>query len=176
MPGKTDYVHPKDQEAYCEGRAFAASGGTLVYASGLTGEEESDTGLTWTSRIPGDGVTVILADPGEADATLAITEVGTVVVVSLGTDAQSEPESTAADIIAEAGGELTLVTVANTGASTGVGVVEVETTALYGATHPCSPNAPDGLAFESGFASYVADPDGVERDCCADEYGAGYGN
>jgi len=95
----------------------------------LTGVIADNNALTWTAAnagIAGNNVSVYLKNPFANSAALSISVVGTVITVNLATDAGGVITSTAADvdtaIVADAGASA-LLTVADTGASTGVGVV-----------------------------------------------------
>ena len=48
------------------------------------------------------------------------------------------------------------------------------TAAAGGSTNPHPAGSPNNAAFAAGLASWIADPAGVARDCCAVPYGGGY--
>ena len=166
-------------KAYCEGRTLAAGSGSITYATGATGDEGSDTGLTWTADVVGSGITVNLVDPGEEDASLVVSVTGTHVTVSLATDENGDITSTAAEVDAAIDADAAataLVSPANTGASDGSGVVEAEFVRLSGSTYPGLATGEEAVAWAAGFASWAAEPttDGGDRDCCDQLYGGGY--
>lgn len=84
----TDVLNdPALAKAYCEGRKLAKAAGTITYASATTGSVGANTGLTWTGKVPGNGLRVRLADPGVADGSLAVALSGLDLLVSLATGA-----------------------------------------------------------------------------------------
>lgn len=100
-----------------------------------TGVIADDNALTWTSRdlgAAGNDVTVTLEDPGANGSALAVDVVGNDITVSLATDGGGAITTTGdqlkAAIAADADANA-LVTVADTGASDGSGVVDAEATA-----------------------------------------------
>lgn len=106
---------------YVEGAAGAAS-----LATGVVG---SNNAITWTAReggAEGNAISVTLVDPPGNSVALSVDTDGDDIVVTLATDGSSAVTSTAAEVIAAVQEHDTasqLVTVANTGASTGAGVV-----------------------------------------------------
>lgn len=106
-----------------------------------TGVVASNNAITFTAKVVGaigNATKVQLKNPAAASQALAVSISGDTVVVSLATDGASALTSTAADVIAAVNAHLTaktLVSAANTGASTGVGVVAaVAATVLAGGT------------------------------------------
>lgn len=175
----TDQPYLRESKAYCEGRALAAAGQqALTYATGTTGVVANDNAITWTSEVYGDGVEVILRDPGAADEELAIVVTGKTVVVLLETDAQAAIASTAAEVYTAVGLDVdasALVAGDDTSTSNGTGVVVAASVILTGSNVPHEAGSPAAEDWEAGFDSWVADPSGVARDCCADAYGGGFG-
>ena len=167
----TDRPDVKLSRLYCEGRDFAAESGTLVNASGTTGVVANNNALTWTADSYGVTPTVHLVDPGENDASLAVSVVGSVITVSLATDAGGDITTTAADVITAIGGDAdaaALVDVANTDTSTGAAAVVAEAVNLSGQTPGFVGD--DADAFAAGVASWTT---GSGVDCCAREAGGG---
>ncbi len=122
-----------------EGKAVPVDSATL--ATGVVG---SNNAITWSSRksdTPGDSIQVEMLNTGKEKA-LAVDVDGDVITVTLATNGTGAGEitSTAAQVIAaiqEHDTASQLVTVANTGASSGAGVVTaVAKTNLAGATGP----------------------------------------
>ncbi len=95
----------------------------------LTGVEANDNALTWQAASAGNAgnnVEIYLRNPFANSASLAVTVIGTLIIVDLATDAGGLITSTAADIKTAIDGHAqapTLVSVVNTGASDGTGVV-----------------------------------------------------
>ncbi|MCP5136603.1 MAG: phage tail sheath subtilisin-like domain-containing protein [Gammaproteobacteria bacterium] len=105
-----------------------APGAALAAAVLTTGVEGSNTGLTFTAADgeAGNLINVAYVDPGANSSALAVTVTGTAISVSLETDGSGDLVSTAAEVKAAVNGDTdaaALVTVTDTGASTGVGVV-----------------------------------------------------
>lgn len=100
-----------------------------VKATLSTGAVASNNALTWTALLYGNlgnDISVHLKDPRANNATLAVTVAGKAITVSLATSALGAVTTTAAEVktAIEANAQAdALVTVANTGASTGAGVV-----------------------------------------------------
>ena len=97
-------------------------------ATATTGTVAANNGITYTAPLgaAGNSVRIMLADPKANSAALSVSVAGTVITVSLATDAAGVITSTAADVTAAIAGNAkaaSLVTAANTGASTGAGVV-----------------------------------------------------
>lgn len=186
MPGKLEITgstktpDPRTVTAYCEGRRYAKAAGTFTFATGITGEVANNNSLAWTSKVVGDGVRVTLKNPGTNNAALKVSVDGTNLTVSLATNGAGAPTSTAAEVDAAVAAlpaaEDALVSCANNGASTGAGVVLVDSISLRG-------SAPKGLqagseyaaAFVAGHVSWTAASGGpVEgRDPCGEAYGGG---
>ncbi len=177
MPGKlcngvaADQPYVNDSKAYCEGRGYATGGGAITQATGTTGVEVANTGLTWTAKAPGDGKRVVLADPGAIDAALSVQLVFGVLTVLLATDGAGDPSSTAAEVIAAVEADsaaAAFVGVVDTGASTGAGTVSAEEIILTGSSFP-SMGYVQGEDFQRGFTSYQGGVGTVlPQDCCAD--------
>ncbi len=110
------------------GRAitFDADGTFATLATGVVG---SNNAITWTSRLPGDDgeeITITIVDPAGNNVSLSVDVDGRDIVVTGATDGASVLTSTAAQVIAAVQEHDTasqLVDVANTGASSGAGVV-----------------------------------------------------
>jgi hypothetical protein len=100
-----------------------------VKATLATGAVGSNNALTYTAKLNGalgNGISVHQVDPRANDATLQVTVSGKAIRVSLATGATGTITSTAAQVLAAVQANTAaaaLVTVANTGASTGAGVV-----------------------------------------------------
>lgn len=108
-----------------------------VAAKLVTGIVGSNNAILWTAKVPGaagEAIKVQLLDPSANSQDLAVSVVGDTVVASLKTGSGGAIESTAAQVIAAVNAHLvakTLVVAANSGASTGAGVVAaVAATAL----------------------------------------------
>jgi hypothetical protein len=108
-----------------------------VAAKLVTGIVGSNNAILWTAKVPGaagETIKVQLLDPSANSQDLAVSVVGDTVVASLKTGSGGAIESTAAQVIAAVNAHLvakTLVIAANSGASTGAGVVAaVAATAL----------------------------------------------
>ncbi len=108
-----------------------------VAAKLVTGIVGSNNAILWTAKVPGaagETIKVQLLDPSANSQDLAVSVVGNTVVASLKTGSGGVIESTAAQVIAAVNAHLvakTLVIAANSGASTGAGVVAaVAATAL----------------------------------------------
>ena len=108
-----------------------------VAAKLVTGIVGSNNAILWTAKVPGaagETIKVQLLDPSANSQDLAVSVVGNTVVASLKTGSGGTIESTAAQVIAAVNAHLvakTLVIAANSGASTGAGVVAaVAATAL----------------------------------------------
>jgi hypothetical protein len=108
-----------------------------VAAKLVTGIVGSNNAILWTAKVPGaagETIKVQLLDPSANNQDLAVSVVGDTVVASLKTGSGGAIESTAAQVIAAVNAHLvakTLVIAANSGASTGAGVVAaVAATAL----------------------------------------------
>jgi len=95
----------------------------------LTGDVASNNALTWTAvtaGAAGNGISAHLKDPYANSQALSVSVSGTAITVLLATDAAGAITSTAGDIITAIAGDAAaaaLVVAANTGASTGLGVV-----------------------------------------------------
>ena len=100
-----------------------------VAAKLVTGIVGSNNAILWTAKVPGaagETIKVQLLDPSANSQDLAVSVVGDTVVASLKTGSGGAIESTAAQVIAAVNAHLvakTLVIAANSGASTGAGVV-----------------------------------------------------
>jgi hypothetical protein len=167
---------PMEVKAYCEGRAYAKGGGSITYASGLTGVVANNNAIRWTSKIPGNGIEVNLVNPGPDQLTITISVNSNKLYIGMETDDQGDVVSTAGDVIAaltaNAEGSK-YVAAANEGASTGIGVPVVQGVTLTGSNFN-QVVSDAGIAFAAGVASWSANPAGVGRDCCALPYGGGH--
>lgn len=110
-----------------------------VKATLSIGEAATNNALTFTSKKAGslgNDISIALVDPAANSAALDVTVDGDAIVVSLATDADGDVTTTAAQLEAAIEGDVdanALVGVANTGASTGAGVVAtLAATALAG--------------------------------------------
>lgn len=107
-----------------------------VKASGETGVEGDDNGLTWTSKdFGGNDIVIVLEDPGDVDQAIGVAVAGKTIVVHLATDGTGDITSTAADVIAEIEADedaSALVAVVNTGDSTGEAAIVDEVVQLAG--------------------------------------------
>jgi len=145
---------PVDIAVGADGKAVVAGG--LVAAKLETGKVADNNAITWTAREAGDegnDLSVALVDPAGNGKALAVDVDGDEVVVSLATDGGGAITSTAAQVIAavkEHDLASQLVSVANTGASTGAGVVApVAKTSLAGGSDAEGPTAVVGKALTS---------------------------
>lgn len=122
--------------------SLATDAGTA--ASGTSGVEGNNNGLTWTAKevgVAGDGINVILEDPDGNNQALAIVVDGTTIIVKLKTGVGGAIETTAAEIIAALAlpanaAAAALVGAANTGASTGAAAVTDQVVELAGGADP----------------------------------------
>lgn len=186
MPGKLKITGntktPNDPmlvKAYCEGRAAAKSGSAApTFGSATTGVEANNNGITWTAKLAGQGISINLQNPNGNSKALAVSVSGLAVIVSLATDGAGAITSTAAQVIAavnENARANVLLVGANTGASTGAGVVAAASAILVGSNVKKSAGDPVTEAFISGRLSWTANPSGVKtQDACALPYGGGY--
>lgn len=100
-----------------------------VKASLALGVVSSNNALTFTSKLYGalgNDISVHLKDPGANGASLSISVTGRAIVASLATDSSGAITTTAAQLKTAIEANLAaaaLVTIANTGASTGAGVI-----------------------------------------------------
>lgn len=100
-----------------------------VKASLQTGFAAANNALTWTAKLDGalgNDITVHLKDPKANSATLSVAVTGKAIVVSLATGSTGAVTSTAAQVVTAVAANAdanALVGVANTGASTGAGVI-----------------------------------------------------
>lgn len=136
---------------------LATDAGTA--ASGTTGIEGSNNGLTWTAQAVGeDGneIMVALEDPDGNDQVLAVTVNGTSILVKLATGGAGAISTTAAQVIAaiEANADAAaLVAVANTGASTGAAAVTDEIVELASGADPAASSTASQV-----MAAVIAEP------------------
>jgi hypothetical protein len=168
---------PIEVKAYCEGRAYAKGGGSITYASGITGVVANNNAIKWTSKIPGNGYEINLVNPGPDHLTITISINSSKMYIGMATDDQGDVVSTAAEVIAAVAAIAAandVVGAANEGASTGAGVPTVQGAVLTGSNfNQIVSNV--GVVFAAGVASWTADPTGVQtRDCCALPYGGGH--
>jgi len=123
----------REVRAYCEGREFAAEGGSLSYATGVSGVPGDNNALQWTAKVIGAPFQVILKDPGDTEQALAITVTDTAIIVSLETDVVGDIASLASEIItaieADSAADA-LVAVVDAGESAGTGIVVAEIVTL----------------------------------------------
>jgi hypothetical protein len=133
--------------------------GIETRASVATGQEVNNNAVRWTSKVPGEAgnlIGVVLKDPGAASQALAVSVSGSVVTVSLATDAGAAITSTAAEVIAAVNGDPTasaLLSAGNEGVSDGTGVV-----AALAETHLAGgAGTPTGLDDQVGNATIPAD-------------------
>lgn len=102
---------------------------TAVAATKGSGGVADNNALTWTSKVggaAGNDIMVILEDPSGANKELACSVTGHTILVNLATDGASAITSKASDVKAKIEGTPeahALVSVANTAASSGAGVV-----------------------------------------------------
>lgn len=122
-----------------DGRAITFVEGEAGNASLNTGVVGSNNAITWTAKeggAEGNAITITIVDPAGNNVALSVDVDGTDIVVTGATDGSSVLTSTAAQVIAaieEHDTASQLVSVANTGASSGAGVVAaVAETALAG--------------------------------------------
>lgn len=133
--------------------------GIEVRASVATGVVGNNNAIRWTSAVPGEAgnlVAVVLQDPGAGNQPLSVSVSGSVVTVSLATDAGGAITSTAQDVIGAVNGHAVasvLVQAANEGASDGTGVV-----AAVAETHLADGvGTPTGLDDQVGNAAISSD-------------------
>lgn len=128
------------QELVANGAGGVKPPAAAVAATLATGVVANNNALTWTAKkagVIGNDITLTLIDPPGNNAALSVDVVGRDILVSLATDGASAITSTAAQVKAaiEASSAADLVTVANTGASTGAAaVVAVAATNLAAGT------------------------------------------
>ena len=176
-----DVTDPKVATSYCEGRTGAKASVTLAKATVITGLVASNNSILFTPARYGNGFTVRIIDPGAISRPLRVVTGGvgsTILDIYVATDAGGVITSTAALVItavnAAVSGLNILTSCANNGASTGAGLVTVETQRSTGGT----PNAEMGQntdAYVNGHGSWTADPAGkVTVDCCDLKFGGGF--
>ncbi len=184
MPGKLKITgsnktprDPINVRAYCEGRAYAKGGGSLTYATGTSGVEGDNNGITWTAKIPGNGMEVDMVNAGISQVLSVSVQSLSKIRVSLGTNSSGVVTSTAAQVIAAVAANAqanAIVGAANTGASTGAAAVATALVKLAGSNFG-QVISQAGIDFAAGIASWTADPTGVvTQDCCALPYGGGH--
>ena len=110
-----------------------------VQATGVTGAEGDNNGLTYTAKaglgIDGNKIIVVLQDPGAISQALSISVVDKTIIVSLATDGSGVITTTGGDLLTALQNDTSvanLVTIAATGASTGASAVVDETVVLSG--------------------------------------------
>ena len=117
-----------------------------VAATAVVGNELKKTALSLTAKKVGagsNGIQVSLVDPKSADATLAVTESGSRVTVSLATDNSKAITSTASEVLTAINGSATLVKANHYGSSDGTGTMTVQSLFLSGgAAEPFPLNTP----------------------------------
>jgi hypothetical protein len=167
---------PMQVKAYCEGRAYAKAGGSLTYATAVTGVIANNNSILWTSKVPGNGLEIDMVNLGNSQV-LAVSVYTTKIRIQLATNSSGVITSTAAQVIAAVAANASaneLVGGANNGASTGAAAVTAQSVVLTGSNFAQVVSIA-GVAFASGIASWTANPAGVQtRDCCALPYGGGY--
>lgn len=133
------------------GRAVTAA--AAVAATLATGSVGANTGITWTADeagTAGNSIRIQLRDPAGNSQALSVDVDGDDIIVSLATNGGGAITSTAAQVIAAVLEDNTasqMVNAANTGASSGAGVVSaVALTALAGGSEATSDNAVNGRA------------------------------
>jgi hypothetical protein len=184
MPGKLKVTgsirtprDPQNVRAYCEGRQYAKGGGSLTYATATTGVEGSNNGITWTAKIPGNGMEIDMVNGGNSQVLAVSVQSLAKIRVSLGTNSSGVVTSTAAQVIAAVAANTeanAIVGGANTGASTGAAAVAVALAKLTGSNFG-QVISQAGIDFAAGISSWTADPTGVKtQDCCALPYGGGH--
>jgi hypothetical protein len=128
---------------------LATDAGTA--ASGTSGVEGNNNGLTWTAKevgVAGDGINVILEDPDDVSQDLAVVVDGATIIIKLATGAGGAITTTPDDIIAalalpaNAAADA-LVGAANTGASTGAAAVTDQVIELAGGVEPAISSTAD---------------------------------
>jgi hypothetical protein len=168
---------PQNVRAYCEGRQYAKGGGSLTYATGTSGVEASNNGITWTAKIPGNGMEIDMVNGGNSQVLAVSVQSLSKIHISLGTNSSGVITSTAAQVIAAVAANAqanALVGGANTGASTGAAAVTAQLVKLAGSNFG-QVISQAGIDFAAGVASWTANPAGVQsRDCCALPYGGGH--
>jgi hypothetical protein len=184
MPGKLKITgatrtprDPQNVRAYCEGREYAKGGGSLTYATGTSGVVANNNAITWTAKIPGNGMEIDIVNGGISQVLSVSAQSLSKIRVSLATNGSGVATSTATQVIAAVAANAqanSIVGGANTGASTGAGVVAVELAKLTGSNF-AQVVGQGGIDFAAGVASWTADPTGVKtQDCCALPYGGGH--
>jgi hypothetical protein len=167
---------PMEVKAYCEGRDYAKGGGSITYATGVTGVVGDNNAIKWTSKIPGNGIEVNLVNAGVSQV-LSVSVSSNKIYVGLATNSSGVITSTAAQVISavNANAEASkYVLAANEGASTGAAAPIVQGVTLTGSNFG-QVVSDAGIAFAAGVTSWTADPAGVQtRDCCALPYGGGH--
>jgi len=126
------------QELVANGLGGVKPPAAAVKATLLTGVVANNNALTWLAKwagLPGNEISLTLLDPAGNDQALSVDVVGRDIIVSLATSGAGAIVSTGAEVIAaiEASPAADLVTVDNTGVSTGAAaVVAVAETDLAG--------------------------------------------
>ena len=117
-----------------------------VAATAVLGNELIHTALVVTAiatGAAGNGIQVVLNDPGKADAALAVTTTGSRITVALATDESKVITSTAAEVMAALNSDAPLVNAGHYGSSDGSGVMRAQSQFLAdGATEPFPYNQP----------------------------------
>lgn len=110
----------------------ADSGKSASGDFGVVGSKNAITFMAVDAGTDGNKIKVKLVDPGSASQSLAVTEYGKVVTVSLATDGDCAITSTATQVITAVNSDAALVTADNTGESGGTGIVSAEEKFLSG--------------------------------------------
>jgi len=184
MPGKLKITgsartprDPQNVRAYCEGREYAKGGGSLTYATGTSGVVANNNAITWTAKIPGNGMEIDMVNTGASKVLSVSVQSLSKIRIELGTNSSSVITSTAAQVIAAVAANAqanSIVGGANTGASTGAAAVVAALVKLAGSNFQ-QVVSQAGIDFAAGIASWTADPTGVSaQDCCALPYGGGH--
>lgn len=184
MPGKLAITgnidtprDPQSVRAYCEGRQAAKSAlSAPTFGTADTGAVGPNNAMTFTAKRAGQGITVSIANPAKQDNPLSVSLRGLEVFVSLKTGATGTVESTAGQVIAainahpQAGA---LIGAANTGASTGAGVVTTVATPIPLAGSNVVLQAQAAVdAYVAGYTSWGAAGANIQ-DVCAIPYAGG---
>jgi len=168
---------PINVKAYCEGRDYAKAGGSITYATGTSGVEGSNNGITWTAKILGNGMEIDMVNSGASKVLSVSVQSLSKIRIELGTNSSSVITSTATQVIAAVAANAqanSIVGGANTGASTGAAAVTAQLVKLAGSNF-AQVVGQAGIDFAAGIASWTADPAGVKtQDCCALPYGGGH--
>ena len=146
-----------DAEVYAGADGKVSDSSPAIAASGITGVEGSNNGLTFTAKstgLDGNENYVELVDPAGNDQVLSVKIKGQITTVNLATGAGGAITSTGADVLAAVNAAAKCkVTATHTGASTGAAVVATASVNLDGGVEEKS-------APKVGVAISAADADG----------------